>query len=491
MNPLPDNADPGGGHCRTGRNQGAQERTPGLAGVIVRFAACCRSFGLRVSTSEVLDCTRQMVLVNPLDETEFKTVVMANFVKSRRRQGRFNYVYQLFFHGIRPEDPNLDDQASLAEHCLELTSEFRNEARNDRVAEALLDFLDGSPAAYLAVVHDLNTREERLQAGLKSNLAQLSLRLGVSLTIDRLKTRLLTLAGNRPGQDAKQRQGLLEQRIRTTLETARSLLSHEPRDLNPSLKQNFSSEPRFKRLGVSPFSSLTPEEEQEVRQMIQVLVRKLKDQVGRRQARKNRGAIDIKKTLRQSAKFQGVPLDIQYRDKPPRKSSIVVLCDVSGSVWSAARFMLTILYSLQECFSRVKSYVFVSGLAEVTDLFGKGVDIDTAINGILDRGRINLHAPTDYGAAFQAFKTRYLQVLDRKTTVIIMGDGRSNYQNPQGGILGEIREKSRRIIWLNPEPAATWGTGDSEMFTYRSHCHDVRTCMNLNDLVEFVEGLVL
>lgn len=152
--------------------------------------------------------------------------------------------------------------------------------------------------------------------------------------------------------------------------------------------------------------------------------------------------------------------------------------------------MLNILYSLQECFNRIRSYVFVAEVAEVTDAF-KRKDVNKAIEEILTNNQINISAPTDYGAILNTFKRKHIHLLNHKTTLIVMGDARSNYLNPQAHILGELREKCRRIIWLTPESHNTWNTGDSEIYAYKSHCHELRTCMNLNHLTQFTRELVL
>jgi uncharacterized protein with von Willebrand factor type A (vWA) domain len=227
-----------------------------------------------------------------------------------------------------------------------------------------------------------------------------------------------------------------------------------------------------------------------MREIIGQLVRKLKDTVSRRYAGRKRGVIDIKKTLRRAARYQGIPLEIARRRKPPRKGKIVVLCDVSGSVWSSAKFMLNMLYSLQECFTKVRSFIFIAGLCEVTALF-ETYEINQAIEKVMHEADIEYGSATDYGYTFRRFKADHMESLNKKTTLIIIGDGRSNYSNPEEGILDEMREKCRRIIWLNPESFPFWYSGDSEMRTYQAYCHEVRPCQNLNQLTEFIKELVL
>ena len=194
--------------------------------------------------------------------------------------------------------------------------------------------------------------------------------------------------------------------------------------------------------------------------------------------------------VRHAARHQGIPIQIRYRKKPPRKGRIVVLCDVSGSVWSSARFMLNMLYALQDCFDRVRSFVFIDAPVEVTHLFDDHA-IDHAIDGVLKEPAIHFGASTDYGRTLRRFAAGHMDAVTKKTTVIVIGDGRSNYGNPEGRILERIRDRSRRLIWLNPETEIFWHSGDSEMRTYAPLCNEVRPCQNLRQLSAFIESLVL
>jgi len=151
---------------------------------------------------------------------------------------------------------------------------------------------------------------------------------------------------------------------------------------------------------------------------------------------------------------------------------------------------LNMLYSLQDCFTQVRSFVFVAGLDEVTGVF-KDCEINLAIDKVLKEANIEYNAATDYGLTFRQFKKDYMDILNKKTTLIIIGDGRSNYSNPEEHILDEMRERCRRVIWLNPETRYFWYTGDSEMRAYQACCTEVRPCQNLNQLLEFIQLLVL
>lgn len=457
--------------------------------LILKFVAACRTAELRVSTSEVLDCARQLEFIDPTDESQFRTVLRTNFAKSRRDQKNFDRLYDLFFHEKHTDDgltPQLQQQSDINA----ILEQLRQDSAPQPIDNALFDFLSGDPIGYIQQIQQMESQNEYTPKGLKSNLGQLSSRLEVMLRINAMRDRLMQLSGPADAETLpKSRQraaGHLEKR----LDTAYRMLTEEIRPYNDGLKQVRSHQQHFAGLGERLFSSLTPHEIEEMRDVIKLMVRKLKDKMSRRYAARNRGVLDVKRTIRHSGRFQGIPIEIKYRNRPLRKAKIVSLCDVSGSVWSAARFMLNMIYSMQDCFSSVHSFAFVCGTTDVTEIFEKN-EINQAVEKVLSNAEINFNALTDYGEVFHQFKRDHLHLLNKKTTLIIVGDGRSNYHNPRENILEEIREKCRRIIWLNPEPKAFWGTGDSEMHTYKAYCHEVRPCQNLNQLIDFIEDLVL
>jgi len=274
------------------------------------------------------------------------------------------------------------------------------------------------------------------------------------------------------------------------LDKAMTYLNEDPRPDNAGLRKSGAGEQRYPSIGQVPFSNLSQDEMARVQEVIDQWVKKLEEISTLRFAAARRGGVDVKKTIQRSGNYPGVPVEIVRKDRPLRKGKIVTLCDVSGSVWSTARFMLNILYSLQACFARVKSYIFIDTPLEVTGLF-LNHDANFAVKEILKETRLNYNAKTDYGLVFQEFRDRHLQELDKKTTLIIMGDGRSNYLNPREPVLEGLRERCRRLVWLNPEQERFWGSGDSEMLRYQNHCNEARSCGNLNQLIDFIQDLVL
>jgi hypothetical protein len=456
--------------------------------LIQQFVSCCRAAGMRVSTSEVLDSLNQMKLINPTDESQFRSLLRANFAKSMRDVQHFDRLYHLFFHEMRMDTTDIKQAASYAGQIKKAAGILKQMPHDDAVYDAVVDFMQGNPMSLLREMRRIQTEEEVTM--LRFNLGPLGNRLNVMIQINKAASAAKDLVEDNYAKTDSVAGRELAAYFEERVAAARSILAYEPHQGDSGTRKTKTEEQKIKGLGEKSFSSFTREEVEEMREAIDKLVRKLKNIVSRRYAVRNRGSIDVKKTLRASAKYNGVPVEIKYRRRAKRKSKIVTLCDVSGSVWAAARFMLNLLYSLQDCFDKVNSFVFIDQLSDVTSIFEEN-EINEAIRLVLEKSDVNYNASTDYGETFRNFKKDHMDLLTKKTTLIIVGDGRTNYMNPEDAILGQMREKCRRVIWLNPEQENLWGSGDSEIRSYTPHCHEVRQCRNVNQLFTFIEELVL
>ena len=454
---------------------------------ILKFVECCRAAGYRISTAEVIDCIEQLELVDVLDEVEFRAALRANFAKSRRDQAHFDRLYHLFFHELRGD---LSEEEGTAQKAGQVIEALREQLNGDRSHNAVIEFLSGDPLMFLELMRQIQTESDTSSFGMKFNLGPLASRLKVMVTLNRVQEEIDQFLQRNPFQINSSMRRDLARYFSEYLQSAYSLLLKEPRPHTDDQRGFKTHEKHLLELGERPFASLSAREIEDVREVLDKLVRKLKDIISRRYATNRRGVLDVKKTLRRADRYHGVPVEIIFKNRPPKKAKIVTLCDISSSVWSAARFMLNVLYSLHECFEKVNSFVFVSGLKEVTDIFDDN-EPNHAIEMILKDLDFNYYVSTDYGETFRQFRNNHMDVLTKRTTLIIMGDARTNYLHPEDRILGEMRERCRRVIWLNPEPMSSWNTGDSEMYAYKQYCHELRPCRNLNQLIEFIEELML
>lgn len=199
-----------------------------------------------------------------------------------------------------------------------------------------------------------------------------------------------------------------------------------------------------------------------------------------------RGALNVPRTLRHNMAYDGAIFDLHWKSVKVDRPKVFAICDVSGSVANYARFMLMFLYSLEEVMPKVRSFAFSSDLAEVTELFERN-QIEDAIAKTL---RDYSGGSTDYGQAFSDFRKHCMDDVDGRTTIIILGDARNNYGDPRTDILKEMYDRSKRVLWLNPEPRATWNMGDAEMRKYTAYVHQAEECNSLMHLERVVGNLL-
>jgi uncharacterized protein with von Willebrand factor type A (vWA) domain len=219
--------------------------------------------------------------------------------------------------------------------------------------------------------------------------------------------------------------------------------------------------------------------------MVQRMAKRLVSLYSRRRRVFRRGQLHVPRTLRRNMSYDGAIFDLQWRSSKVDRPKVFVLCDVSGSVADYAKFMLMLLYSLEEVLPKVRSFAFASDLAEVSDLFNV-LSVEDAIARIL-----HLHGgSTDYGHALADFKAQCLGDIDKRSTVIVLGDARNNFGELRTDILKTLYERCKRLIWLNPEPRSAWDIGDSEMKRYAVYCHQVDECNSLLQLERVVSRLL-
>ena len=223
---------------------------------------------------------------------------------------------------------------------------------------------------------------------------------------------------------------------------------------------------------------------------LQPLSRKLAVRLARRRRHRRRGPLDFRATVRRSLSTGGVPVEPRFRHPRPAKPEIMVVADISGSVASFARFTLHLVYAIQSQFSKVRSFVFVDGIDEVTRFFEQvddPADAVARINSEADVVWVDGHS--DYGHALSVFYDRWAGEISNRTSVLILGAARNNYHATEDWVLAEIRRKARHLYWLNPEPRDYWGSGDSVVGAYGAHCDRVVECRTLRQLEKFVGDL--
>ena len=233
-------------------------------------------------------------------------------------------------------------------------------------------------------------------------------------------------------------------------------------------------------------SNLEKRNFKDVQEVVFKMAKKLISIHSKRRKTYKRGQLDVRKTLRHNMQYDGMFFDLKWKASKVDRPKVMCICDVSGSVSNYSRFLLMFLYSLAEILPKVRSFAFSSDLGEVTQLFEHSTLEDAMAKTMRDYG----NGSTDYGQMLMDFKHQCMNDVNNKTTIIILGDSRNNYGDPRLEILREMYDKSKRVIWLNPEPKMSWTVGDAEMKKYAPCCHQVEVCNSLSHLERVVSNLL-
>jgi uncharacterized protein with von Willebrand factor type A (vWA) domain len=463
---------------------------------IIEFAGLLRRHGIRVSTAETLDTFRAARIAGIGQRGQFKSALRATMVKRSSDVDVFDELFDLYFAGLQEAIKSLNRAAASGMTGAEF-QEFL-----DQLAE-LMESMDPSLSdlARALVEQDAGTVEQLLRDVMNSDqVRQLDPRmvapratrmiadaLGASGLAEEFE-RLLD-AAREAGASEEQLERLkayLDQRLKDLGDMIKSLLKIDKEQREDQEEREQERE----RLLDKSFYYLSPTEIRQMREAVSALARRLRNIMAIRRRHTKRGRLDVKATLRASMEYGGVPFHVRYEDKRKERPQVVILCDISDSVRNVSRFMLQFVHSLQDMYSRVRSYVFVADIAEVTRLFSDS-DIQTAINEAINGNVVNVYAHSDFGRAFKKFHGEHLEAIDGRTTVIVLGDARNNYNTPNEWVLRDVQERARQVIWLNPENSSTWGFGDSEMARYAKHCDVVEECRNLRQLYKVVDRMII
>ena len=238
------------------------------------------------------------------------------------------------------------------------------------------------------------------------------------------------------------------------------------------------------------FMHASRDEMQALKKSLGPLTRKLAARLARKRKHKRKGPLDFRSTVRHSLSYGGVPAEPKFKAPRVAKPELIVIADISGSVAAFARFTLMLVYAIQNQFSKVRSFVFIDGIDEVTEYFKATEDIQEAIHRVnTEADVVWVDGHSDYGHAFEAWWNEHGKDVSSKSTVLFLGDARNNYHASQAWVVKEIQQKAKHVYWLNPEPKSYWNTGDSIVGEYGSYTDGVYECRNLRQLESFVDLL--
>tara|TARA_B100000676_G_scaffold290967_1_gene325057 strand:+ start:936 stop:2288 length:1353 start_codon:yes stop_codon:yes gene_type:complete len=439
------------------------------------FIHILRSSDLRVSTSESIDAMNVVSEIGLDDKSLLRDSLSFSLAKTLREKEIFNECFDNFF------DENYMNLKSdeLPEENHERDIEFDDLNNSENMQKSLEELYKNSDKTSLMTAMALAARDANLQdIKLFTQVGMFTRKIFDEMGLETLNNDIFQ--ASRQG-DTKRESELKNIRESLRLEI-RDYVENQVKlrttNAGKQLREDALSQMRLTQADKSDYQIMSG--------IIKKMARRLISVHSRRKRKSQRGMLDIRSTIRANQEYDGILFETIWKKTKVDRPKIVALCDVSGSVANVSRFFLMFLHSLTEILPNVRTFAFSNKAGEVTDLFeNKDIEVAAAETLLLNGG-----GSTDYGQAFVDLEGLLENNIDRKTTIIILGDARSNYGDPRCDVLKTIQEKSKRILFLNPEPKSVWGTGDSEMLRFVPYCSKSKVCSSLFDLERVVDDML-
>jgi hypothetical protein len=472
----------------------------GLLSAVLRFVHRLRDASVPVSMVETIDAMNALQVVDLADRGALRAALRSTLVKRAEHASTFESLFDISFvptrsKAVTAEPTSANDETGAGRGAAPAGLTGSAGAQDGSASTALMETLleamrSGDPDRMAALAAEAVDRYAGIRADRTAGERYYLYRVLRQLDLWALLQR--AVQQDREGEGAGARTPLEDRLGRDDqlrrMEEFRRLIAQEIRRRLAQAKGAQHAARAFRDVPIEDvdFLSASPTELREMRDAIRPLARKLAARIARRRRVRHRGRLDVRRTVRRSLSSGGVPIEPAFRRPRASKPDLYILADISRSVAEFARFTVSLLQALKGEFSKVRLFVFVDGIDEVTAIFEE--DADLAPRNLLFRtDAVAADGHSDYGSVFASFWDRYGHAsLDPRATVIITGDARNNYRDPGDAALRAIRDRARRIYWLNPEPRAEWDTTDSVMGLYAPRCHGVFEVRNLRQLADFV-----
>ena len=470
------------------------------------FVQELRNAGLPVSLTENLDAMEAVRHIPVEDREAFKYALGATLVKNSAHWRSFETVFEVYFSLRGPEYKLVEGSAEeLDELWREMQEQMQQgEGRGasggmesltpEEMAQMLMQaLLKGDQAMMRALARQAVQRFAGMEPGRPVGGTYYLYRTLRNLDLDGMLQKLMDASREEVGGELTSLEERLERdEYETRIENFKKEIEAE---IRRRLVADRGAEAMAKTLRKPlpedvEFMHASRDEMALLKKSLYPLTRKLAARLARKRRHGRKGPLDFRNTVRHSLSYGGVPADPKFKYPRPAKPELMVVADISGSVAAFARFTLMLVYAIQNQFSKVRSFVFIDGLDEVTDFFRNTEDITEAIHRVnTEADVVWVDGHSDYGHAFEVFWDKYGKDVGPKTTVLLLGDARNNYHASQSWVVKEIEQKARHVYWLNPEPRSYWNTGDSIVGEYGNFTDGVFECRNLRQLEAFVEKL--
>ncbi|WP_430423639.1 vWA domain-containing protein [Phenylobacterium sp.] len=438
------------------------------------FFRALRAADVKVSPAEAIDASRAVTVVGYADRTLFRDALCSTLAKSAEEVDRFDSVFETFFarDSVSVPPPSRSPQGEPSESDMQAVAD-------SPLAQAVLQ---GDATAVQQSMEEAARRAGVADIRLTTQRSRLTRRLLEEMGLEEIE-KIIANARRMPGQEGLADR--LDEARRNLFGQAQSYVARQ-HDLYAAGSARELREERLARKQLNADGGVDPVDYQLMAALVKKMAKRLAAKYSRRRHIAHKGHLDVRKTLRRSLAYGGVPFDIQFKVKKVDKPSIVAICDVSKSVAAAAQFLLTFLYSLNEVVDRLEAFAFSGRMISVNEILDDH-GVEQAIFQVLQQIGFQ---QTDYGRSLQDFSEQHLDKLDRRTTVIILGDGRSNFADPRLDLMKEIHDRSRAVIWLNPEPESYWAQGDSVMHRYARFCHVAKQCGTIEQLERIIDDVL-
>jgi uncharacterized protein len=444
-----------------------------------RFFRAARGAGVHVSPAESIDAMRAVAKVGFEERSILRDTLLLTLAKSEDEKKALGSCFDLFFSQPEPVQPSdakeTTDESAPAYPNQSAQSAGGGQPQNLGPLAQML--LAQDPSAIAAAIANAASAASLSDIRYFTQRGIFQSRLLERLGIQRLNDDLDGLTATNPA--LAERLAAATDALRETVRdrVAQALLLYgreEAENLRNEILRN------------APLARIEPRQIEQMRALIRQMARRLRERFSKPRKRQRRGHLDVRRTLRRNAAWGSVPFLTAWKRKHRGKPKIVALCDVSGSVARVSDFFLLLIHSLHEVVSDVRSFAFSGHLIEVSDIL-ESKSAEEAMHDIM--GKVGFGS-SDYGASLADFERQWMASVTPQTTVIVLGDARSNNLDPRADILRRISERSKRVVWLNPEGRLTWGFGDSEMPRYATFCNVVRQCATAQQLERAVTDIV-